>query len=172
MFQLISFRSMPEVYLLLGGNLGDRTSYLADARKRIAAAIGSITHCSKLYETAAWGKTDQPAFLNQVLEVQTELSPEQVLRVVNTLEQELGRVRLEHWGARVIDIDILFYGELVLQSQRLTIPHPQLHLRRFTLMPLAEIAPQLEHPVLGTTIEFLLETCPDTLEVREYQAEA
>lgn len=163
---------MPEVYLLLGGNLGNRTSYLADARKSIIAAVGSITQRSKLYETAAWGNTDQPAFLNQVLAVQTELSPEQVLQKINAIEQELGRVRLEHWGARVIDIDILFYDQLVLQSQRLTIPHPQLHLRRFTLLPLAEIAPQLEHPVLEKTVEDLLEICPDMLEVRVYREEA
>ncbi|RDV15797.1 2-amino-4-hydroxy-6-hydroxymethyldihydropteridine diphosphokinase [Pontibacter diazotrophicus] len=161
---------MPELYLLLGGNLGERSAYLADARKSIAAAVGPITQCSKLYETAAWGNTDQPAFLNQVLAVQTELAPEQVLQKVNAIEQELGRVRLAHWGARVIDIDILFYDQLVLQSQRLTIPHPQLHLRRFTLLPLAEIAPQLVHPVLGKTVEDLLENCPDTLEVRAYQA--
>ncbi|WP_162052720.1 2-amino-4-hydroxy-6-hydroxymethyldihydropteridine diphosphokinase [Pontibacter pamirensis] len=161
---------MPELYLLLGGNLGDRSSYLADARTSIAAAVGLITQRSKLYETAAWGNTDQPAFLNQVLAVQTELAPEQVLQKVNAIEQELGRVRLEHWGARVIDIDVLFYDQLVLQSQRLTIPHPQLHLRRFTLLPLAEIAPQLVHPVLGKTVKDLLEVCPDMLEVRVHQA--
>lgn len=163
---------MPELYLLLGGNLGDRPSHLADARKSIAAAVGPITQRSKLYETAAWGNTEQPSFLNQVLKVQTEVKPEQVLQKVNSIEQELGRVRLEHWGARVIDIDILFYDQRVLQSQRLTVPHPQLHLRRFTLLPLAEIAPRLVHPVLGKTVEELLEMCPDTLEVREYQAEA
>ncbi|GAB3532007.1 2-amino-4-hydroxy-6-hydroxymethyldihydropteridine diphosphokinase [Pontibacter brevis] len=162
---------MPELYLLLGGNLGDRVSYLTEARKSIATVIGSITNSSKLYETAAWGKTDQPSFLNQVLAVQTDLRPEQVLLKINTIEQELGRVRLEHWGARVIDIDILFYDQHVVQSQRLTIPHPQLHLRRFTLMPLAEIAPRLVHPVLGKAAEDLLKECPDTLEVRVHQAE-
>ncbi|MFD3000480.1 2-amino-4-hydroxy-6-hydroxymethyldihydropteridine diphosphokinase [Pontibacter toksunensis] len=162
---------MPELYLLLGGNLGDRTSYLADACKSISASVGIITQSSKLYETAAWGKTDQPAFLNQVLEVQTKLSPEEVLQKIHIIEQELGRVRLEHWGARVIDIDILFYDQLVLQSQRLTIPHPQLHLRRFTLMPLAEISPRLVHPVLEKSVEDLLATCPDALEVWKYEEE-
>jgi 2-amino-4-hydroxy-6-hydroxymethyldihydropteridine diphosphokinase len=159
---------MPKLYLLLGGNLGDRQLYLAQARVRIAAQVGTITRSSSLYETAAWGKTDQPAFLNQVLEVQAEQAPEQVLLTVNMIEQELGRVRQEHWGARVIDIDILFYDDLAMQTQRLTIPHPQLHLRRFTLLPLAELAPDLVHPVLGKSITALLEACPDELEVREF----
>ncbi|MBF9255427.1 2-amino-4-hydroxy-6-hydroxymethyldihydropteridine diphosphokinase [Pontibacter sp. 172403-2] len=160
---------MPKLYLLLGGNLGDRILYLQQARASIAAQVGQITRSSKLYETAAWGKTDQPAFLNQVLEVQTALTPEQVLQSINAIEQELGRVRQEHWGARVIDIDIMFYDDLVLQTQRLTIPHPQLHLRRFTLMPLAEIAPDLVHPVLGKSIKELLEACADVLEVRVFE---
>lgn len=156
---------MPKPYLLLGGNLGDRPLYLAQAMELISAAIGPIVHSSSLYETAAWGKTDQPAFLNQVVQVQTALSPEQTLQAINHIEQELGRVRQEHWGARVIDIDILFYDDLVLQSQRLTIPHPQLHLRRFTLLPLSELAPDLEHPVLHKSIAALLGSCPDNLQV-------
>ena len=160
---------MPKTYLLLGGNLGDRLSYLAQAREGLGKQVGSILRSSRLYETAAWGNTDQPAFLNQVLEVQTELQPVQLLQKINNLEQELGRVRLEHWGARVIDIDILFYEDMVLQSQRLTIPHPQLHLRRFTLLPLAELAPNLQHPVLGKTVTELLAVCPDELEVREFR---
>lgn len=160
---------MPKLYLLLGGNLGDRSAYLQQAREGIAAQVGAIVCSSRLYETAAWGNTDQPAFLNQVLEVQPEITPEQVLLMINQIEQDLGRVRLEHWGTRVIDIDILFYDDLVLQTQRLTIPHPQLHLRRFTLLPLAEIAPSLMHPVLGKSIEALLEVCPDELEVRVYE---
>ncbi|WP_242920379.1 2-amino-4-hydroxy-6-hydroxymethyldihydropteridine diphosphokinase [Pontibacter liquoris] len=159
---------MPKLYLLLGGNLGNRTLYLQQARESIAAQVGPIKQSSQLYQTAAWGKTDQPAFLNQVLEVDTALTPEQVLQSINRIEHELGRERQEHWGARVIDIDILFYDELVLQTQRLTIPHPQLHLRRFTLLPLAEIAPELVHPVLGKSIRSLLEACPDQLEVQVY----
>lgn len=160
---------MPKLYLLLGGNLGNRTAYLQQARESIAAQVGGIQQSSKIYETAAWGKTDQPNFLNQVLEVKTGLAPEQVLQQINSIEHELGRVRLEHWGSRVIDIDILFYNALVLQTQRLTIPHPQLHARRFTLLPLAEIAPELVHPVLEKSISQLLEECTDVLEVWEYE---
>jgi 2-amino-4-hydroxy-6-hydroxymethyldihydropteridine diphosphokinase len=160
---------MPKLYLLLGGNLGDRVLYLQHARESIARHVGSIRQYSKLYETAAWGKTDQPAFLNQVLELETQQTPEQVLQSINGIEQELGRVRQEHWGSRVIDIDILFYDDLVLQTQRLTIPHPQLHLRRFTLLPLAELAPDLVHPVLGASISSLLEECMDELEVKVFE---
>jgi len=159
---------MPKLYLLLGGNLGNRTLYLQQARETIASQVGTIVQASGIFETAAWGKTDQPSFLNQVLEVETQLGPEQVLQTINLIEHELGRERLEHWGARVIDIDILFYDDLVQQTQRLTIPHPQLHLRRFTLQPLLEVAPDLVHPVLQQTINELLTNCPDTLEVKQY----
>ncbi|MCC9137451.1 2-amino-4-hydroxy-6-hydroxymethyldihydropteridine diphosphokinase [Pontibacter silvestris] len=159
---------MPKVYLLLGGNLRDRFSTLQQAREHIAVQVGIILQSSKLYETAAWGKTDQPAFLNQVIEVKTALSPEQVLQTINIIEHELGRVRLEHWGSRVIDIDILFYDSLILHTQRLTIPHPQLQHRRFTLKPLVEIAPELMHPVLSKSATQLLEECEDNLEVKEF----
>lgn len=160
---------MPSVYLLLGGNLGDRSSFIQKACVSVAEQVGPILQSSKLYETAAWGKTDQPAFLNQVIKVNTELSPEQTLQIINIIEHDLGRVRLEHWGSRVIDIDILFYNDLIMQTQRLTIPHPQLHHRRFTLKPLAEIAPDLVHPVLQQSVTKLLEQCEDKLEVKEFE---
>ncbi|MHA6247344.1 2-amino-4-hydroxy-6-hydroxymethyldihydropteridine diphosphokinase [Pontibacter sp. CAU 1760] len=161
---------MPRLYLLLGGNLGNRADYLQQARARLSEQIGPTTNASRLYETAAWGNTEQPNFLNQVLELHTALTPEQVLQTVNQIEADLGRVRQEHWGARVIDIDILFYDALVLQTQRLTIPHPQLHLRRFTLLPLAELAPDLQHPVLKLSAAHLLAACLDPLEVWEFKA--
>ncbi|RIJ42551.1 2-amino-4-hydroxy-6-hydroxymethyldihydropteridine diphosphokinase [Pontibacter oryzae] len=160
---------MPKVYLLLGGNLGDRLAYLQQANHQINTHVGRVARQSKVYQTAAWGKTDQPNFLNQVLEVQTELRPELVLQRVNSIEQELGRKRLEHWGARVIDIDILFYDDLVMQTQRLSVPHPQLHLRRFTLLPLSELAPDMEHPILQQSIKLLLEQCPDVLDVQVFE---
>ncbi len=149
------------MYLLLGANLGDRIHTLRRAVDLIAERVGAITNASGLYETAPWGVADQPTYLNQVLMVDTELKPEDVLTRTQAIEQELGRVRLEKWGARVIDIDILYYDQLILQTETLTIPHPYLHQRRFTLVPLADIAPDFVHPVLQkTTIELLAE-CED-----------
>ncbi len=156
---------MPLTYLLLGGNLGDREVYIKQARRQIGVAIGEIKNASHPYETAAWGLENQQAFLNQVLAVETTLSPPALLAQINILEAELGRVRDIRWGARVIDIDILFYDDLVLQTQRLTIPHPELANRRFTLVPLAEIAPEFMHPVLQRTTAELLAQCPDNLPV-------
>jgi 2-amino-4-hydroxy-6-hydroxymethyldihydropteridine diphosphokinase len=156
---------MPLTYLLLGANLGDRKATFQQARHRIEATIGETVIASSIYETAAWGLENQQAFLNQVLAVQTQLPPLMLLSQINFLEAELGRVREIRWGARVIDIDILFYGDLVLQTQRLTIPHPELANRRFTLVPLSEIVPDLVHPVLQLTTTELLALCPDNLRV-------
>ena len=159
---------MPKVYLLLGSNLGDRQNLLAEARKQIGLQIGLIQKTSALYETAAWGVEDQEAFLNQVLEVETVLPPEALLTRNQEIEKGLGRIRKERWGARLLDIDILFYDDLILESDNLTIPHPQLHNRRFTLVPLAEIASGLVHPVFKKTVSALLEFCPDKLEVKKF----
>ncbi|MBC3538684.1 2-amino-4-hydroxy-6-hydroxymethyldihydropteridine diphosphokinase [Rufibacter sediminis] len=157
---------MTALYLLLGSNLGDRVFYLTEAARHLEAVLGKIALKSGLYETAAWGLADQPSFLNQVLVVQTDLSPLEVLTHTQQIEQELGRIRKERWGSRVIDIDLLFYGQQVLETDELHLPHPQLHLRRFTLIPLAEVAPTLLHPVLQKTITQLLAECPDSLEVK------
>lgn len=151
-----------EVFLLLGSNLGDRPQVLAAAREAIADQAGSITHQSAIYETAPWGITDQPAFLNQVLEITTSLLPEDLLRIILNIEHDLGRVRYERWGARVIDIDLLYFGQTVMDSARLTLPHPRIQDRRFVLAPLAEIAPDFIHPLLQKTSSKLLDQCPDT----------
>lgn len=150
------------VYILLGSNLGDRVSGLHQAAELIASRVGPVVQSSELYETAPWGITDQPAFLNQVLAVETALIPEAVLSQTQAIEQALGRVRLTKWGARVIDIDILYYEQLVYHSDTLTIPHPYLHERRFTLVPLAQIAPDLGHPILHKTTRELLAICTDS----------
>lgn len=156
---------MYRVFLLLGTNLGDRSRNLAEALLRIEARAGQLVRKSSVYTTAAWGNTDQPDFYNQVLEVLTRLQAEALLEVVLGIEQEMGRVRLRKWGERLIDIDILFYGNLRIANGSLNIPHPQIANRRFTLVPLAEIAGTLVHPVLNKTIDTLLDECPDTLPV-------
>lgn len=156
------------IYLLLGANLGDRIQTLHRAIDLIEERVGPVIRQSSLYETAPWGVTNQPAYLNQVLMVETTLEPEAVLNQTQAIEQELGRVRLEKWGARVIDIDILYYDQLIRQTDRLTIPHPYLHQRRFTLVPLAEIAPDFVHSVLQKTTLELLADCEDEGEVTPY----
>ncbi|WP_461114851.1 2-amino-4-hydroxy-6-hydroxymethyldihydropteridine diphosphokinase [Spirosoma jeollabukense] len=149
------------VFLLLGANLGDRVQTLRRAVELITERVGAVVRQSGLYETAPWGVADQPSYLNQVVAVETTLEPYVLLGQTQIIEQELGRVRLEKWGARVIDIDILYYDQLVLQTPTLTIPHPYLHQRRFTLVPLAEIAPDFVHPVLLKTTIKLLAECED-----------
>ncbi len=131
------------------------------AMLQIAARVGEVTRASNLYETAPWGGIEQPVFLNQVLEVRTELAPEEVLRIILEIEHEAGRVRYERWGARQLDVDILYFGAAVMDTPRLTIPHPRLHERRFTLVPLAQIAPEFRHPIFVKTNAELLETCGD-----------
>ena len=156
-----------QLYLLLGANLGDRQQTFTQARQAIAAQVGPIRQASGLYETAAWGVTDQPTYLNQVLAVGTLLAPIDVLTQTQAIEGQLGRVRTHRWASRTIDIDLLFYDELILDTPALTLPHPLLHLRRFTLAPLAEIAPDLLHPVLHQTAGTLLLNCPDKSSVTQ-----
>ena len=153
------------VFLLLGTNLGHRGDNLAAAIHHIGERVGKIVRTSSHYRTAAWGKTDQPEFFNQVIEVETFSSPEEVLAQVLAIEALLGRERKEKWGERLIDIDILYYGHRIIQSAELIIPHPQLQNRRFTLVPLCEIAPEFIHPLLHQTNSELLEQCPDQLAV-------
>ena len=157
------------VFLLLGSNLGNRQEVLALARQHITERVGRILLHSSIYETEPWGLPDQPAFLNQVIEIETGQEPEEVLRNILDIEHELGRVRYVRWGARVIDIDILYFRDLVLDSARLTIPHPRIPERRFTLLPLTEIAPDFINPELGKTSAELLAACSDTGEVKRMQ---
>lgn len=153
------------VFLLLGANLGEREVMLAKAAQLIATQIAPITAQSHLYETAPWGVIDQPAFLNQVLEVKTVLLPEEVLSKTLEIEKRLGRERRMRWGARVIDIDMLYFADVILETEALHLPHPRLHQRRFTLVPLAEIAPDFVHPVLQKTNQELLNECTDDSQV-------
>lgn len=158
---------MNQVYLLIGGNLGDRTAYLRHARQMIQEKCGQIARFSSVYETAAWGLEDQPSFYNQALLLKTELAPAPLMETLLAIELQLGRERTIALGPRTIDIDVLLYNSEVITSDLITVPHPRMQLRRFVLMPLAEIAPNVEHPVLNQTILQLLENCPDTLAVQK-----
>lgn len=159
---------MNKAYLLTGGNLGDRCSNLLNARNHIIQHGMTIATQSSVYETAAWGVTEQPAFLNQVLEVQTTLPAKQLLVEILSIETSMGRQRTQPMGPRIIDIDILFYNNEVVNLPDLIIPHPRLANRRFVLEPLHEIAPNLVHPVYLTTIKEILGNCNDALKVKLY----
>lgn len=158
---------MNKAYLLTGGNLGNRAENLETAKRMIDERAGSVLKTSSVYETAAWGKTNQPDYLNQALMIKTPLQPNELLECLLQIEKELGRVRQEKYGSRTIDIDILFYGDSIMNTPRLVIPHPQLQNRRFVLEPLAEIDPALIHPVFNKTISTLLSECIDPLNVKK-----
>ena len=158
---------MEDVYLLLGSNLGDSKKYLSDAVLMIEDQIGPVLNSSSLYQTESWGKTGQPDFINQVVSLRTNLNPRQLLEKILIIETQLGRRRVEKWGSRIIDIDILFYGQQMVEEEDLMIPHPFLHLRRFTLIPLCEINPELYHPVLKENVGDLLDKLDDNLSVKK-----
>lgn len=158
---------MNTAWLLTGSNLGMREDYLSAAKMEIGSQCGTVVKQSSIYETAAWGKTDQPAFLNQALEVLTPLNARQLIRRLLKIEKQLGRVREEKYGPRLIDIDILMYGNEIHQYDLLKLPHPELPNRRFALLPLAEIAGTVIHPVMQQSISELLEKCPDSLDVKK-----
>ena len=158
---------MNTVYLLIGGNLGNRNENFSRAISLINEQCGALTKSSSVYETDAWGITDQPSFLNQALEIVTELNARQLMRKILKIEKMMGRVRKEKLGPRIIDIDILLFENEIHDLRFLKIPHPELQNRRFVLVPLAEINSGLQHPVLKKTIAQLLEECPDNLEVKK-----
>jgi 2-amino-4-hydroxy-6-hydroxymethyldihydropteridine diphosphokinase len=158
---------MNQAYLLTGGNLGNRKQNLATAIELITLNCGNIVKASSLYETAAWGKTDQPAFLNQALELQTSLNAKQLMRCLLKVEKKMGRVREEKYGPRIIDIDILLFNNEKYNYNFLKLPHPEMQNRMFALLPLAEIAPVVVHPVFNKTITQLLNECEDKLEVNK-----
>lgn len=160
---------MSEAFLLTGGNIGDRFNYLLKAKKEIEKRCGRILQLSSLYETEAWGKEDQNSFLNQVLKIETDLSAENLLKTILQIEEDLGRKRKEKYGPRIIDIDILFFNEEVIDMDGLKIPHPQMQNRRFVLAPLNEIAAKKIHPVFCKTISQLLAECADVLKVNKFE---
>ena len=156
------------IFLSLGSNQGDRSTNLHDARIKIQKQIGKIVRSSSIYSTAAWGVTDQPDFLNQVIEIETVLTPGALLEKTHSIEKSLGRIRTGKWGARIIDIDVLLYREVELNTAHLVIPHPELPNRKFVLVPFTEIAPDQVHPTRHKKISELLEQCSDQLAVTKF----
>lgn len=154
------------VWLSLGSNVGDREANLSMAKEELLSLKIEIVQASSLYETAPFGRTDQPDFLNQVLKIRTSLEPLKLLFFTKNIEGKLGRVRREKWGPREIDIDILFYNILVVNLPDLTVPHPGIPNRRFILVPLAEMEPEFRHPGNGKTVREMLETVSDDSSVR------
>jgi 2-amino-4-hydroxy-6-hydroxymethyldihydropteridine diphosphokinase len=157
------------VFLQLGSNLGDRELLLKDAITAIVNRVGDVVKFSKVYESAPWRVEGQENYLNQILKVRTTLSAEEILSIVLDIEKKLGRVRLEKWGERLIDIDIIFYNDSIIETSELCVPHKHLHERMFVLTPLHNIAPEMIHPKYNKTIEELLKMCKDTELVKEYE---
>jgi 2-amino-4-hydroxy-6-hydroxymethyldihydropteridine diphosphokinase len=145
-------------YLSLGSNLGDRTANLRQALEYLATAGGEVVRRSSIYETEPQELREQPWFLNQVVEIRTTLSPPELLACIREIERELGRQRAIAKGPRTIDIDILIYGDAIVDTPELQIPHPRLAERRFVLQPLAELAPDLQHPKTSRTVSEMLAT--------------
>ena len=158
---------MKGIYLLLGSNLGDSLAMLKRATGLVEKKIGKVVNASSVYATKAWGIEDQPDFLNQVVEVDSAQEPEVILSNANAIEKELGRIRKIKWHSRIIDIDILHYGKLIVNTKNLVIPHAENENRKFVLFPMAEIAPDFIHPKLNKTQEALLIGCKDKLGVEK-----
>lgn len=155
-------------YVSLGSNLGDRLDYLARAARQLQSDENKILYCSSVYVTEPLEMRQQPDFLNLVLAMETALPSQLLLQRMQSIENLLERKRVERFGPRTIDLDILFYGNEIIRTPSLEIPHPRLHLRRFVLVPLREIAPGLRHPELSLTVEELLERTPDRSRVERY----
>ena len=155
------------VYILLGSNQGNALENLKTAAHKLELALGQIVHQSSFYQTAAWGNTQQAPFINQVLLIQTKTNATACLQINLSVETSMGRTRLEKWEPRIIDIDILYFNDEIIDLPNLIVPHPHMANRRFTLIPLVEIAPNFIHPVLGLKSTELLKACQDILEVEK-----
>ncbi len=161
---------MPLLYLGLGSNQGSRWERLAQARACCQQRLGPLKRLSPIYTTTAWGLTEQPAFLNQVISLTTEHPAEDCLTIALAIEEQLGRQRRQKWGPREIDIDLLFYDDLQLQTPTLTLPHPYIPERMFVLRPLADIAQAQTQFYPEITLAELLANCPDTSPVELYHS--
>jgi len=162
-----TLQRMNSAYLITGGNMGQREDQLSYAAKLIEERCGSIIDRSSIFETAAWGKTNQENFLNQALVLETTLNPRDLLNEILYIENLMGRDRVEKYGPRIIDIDIIFFNHQKIKENGLVIPHPEMSRRRFVLEPLNEVIPAYIHPVLFKTVNELLQQCDDTLPVKK-----
>jgi len=158
---------MQLVYFLLGSNLGDRNKYLKEASQLLEQTVGRKTRSSSVYETQSWGVVNLPDYLNQVIEMETNLLPEFILEKTQAIEEKLHRQRTNKWQSRTIDIDILFYDKVILNLPKLKIPHPELQNRMFTLAPLDELIPDFVHPILKKTVHQLKQEVNDGLLVKK-----
>lgn len=156
---------MNKIFLITGGNIGDRKKNLETAAVLIEKQIGKIIKSSQIYETDAWGITEQHSFYNQIHIVESRFSAFEVMEKILKIEEKMGRVRTIKNAARIIDIDILFFNDDTVNEENLTIPHPQIFNRRFVLMPLDELAPEKIHPAFKESIHDLLAKCKDELKV-------
>ena len=169
-FDILYIFMLQSVYLLLGSNRGNRMELLNQSVELIEKQVGRIVDASSVYETSPWGFQDDVFFLNQVVAIETLLSPFDLLAALLNIESAIGRTRTgKNYTSRLIDIDILFYEGQVIDRENLIVPHPRLHERRFTLVPLAEIAGGLVHPVFSLSINQLLENCTDQSDVKPYR---
>jgi 2-amino-4-hydroxy-6-hydroxymethyldihydropteridine diphosphokinase len=159
---------MNKTYLLLGSNMGNSQQLLLDAIQQIEINTGRLIRASGLYSTAAWGNTDQPDFLNQVIVIESKLTAEKTLQSILSIEKKMGRVRTIKNAPRIIDIDILFFNKDIIHLPELMVPHPEIQNRRFVLIPLNEIAPRFIHPVLKQSVHQLLMQCKDPLNVKKF----
>lgn len=158
---------MARVFVGLGSNVGDRLQYLRHALSMLNAVPAlRLVACSSVYETDPVGKKNQPIFLNAVVEFESDAPPQELLRTAKNIEQQLGRTKTERWGPREIDIDVLYYGDVVVKDADLCVPHPEAANRRFVLIPLKEIAATFVDPLHKCTVDELLHRCPDTSAVR------
>jgi 2-amino-4-hydroxy-6-hydroxymethyldihydropteridine diphosphokinase len=161
--------NLTDAFLGLGSNLGDREAYLKVSREAVnKLKKTTIIRSSSIYETEPWGIKKQRPFLNQIIEIETELTPLKLFAACQNIEIKLKRRETEKWGPREIDIDLLLYGDSIIDNKKIQIPHPRLSERRFVLIPLSEIAPQLRVPGLGRSVEELLDACPDRGAVKFY----
>ena len=159
---------MIKLFVLLGGNLGDKPKLFSETRDRLNQIVGTITRESSIYETEPWGFESENNFWNQVLEISTSLGAEEVLQKTQAIELESGRIRKSgKYESRCMDIDLLFYGDQIISLENLIIPHPRIQERKFVLIPLVEIASNLKHPVIMKSIGQLLNECSDALKVNK-----